>query len=103
MERTTNPSVLVLPSEAAIAAAITATSSPSSVTSSTTGSATGTATGAGAAATGAGALSFFFPSTSPGIYLKREITKIRNTRITNTVPRPITVFMAAFSMFCASV
>ena len=56
MERTTNPSVLVFPSEAAIAAAITATSSPSSVTSSTTGSATGAAAaGAGAAAAGAGA------------------------------------------------
>mgnify|MGYP000664350393 FL=1 len=57
----------------------------------------------GCGAAGAGLLSFFFPSTSPGIYLKREITKIRNTRITNTVPRPITVFIAAFSMFCASV
>ena len=59
--------------------------------------------GIGRSAAGAGLLSFFFPSTSPGIYLKREITKIRNIRITNTVPRPITVFMAAFSMFCASV
>ena len=34
---------------------------------------------------------------------KREITKIRNARITNTVPRPISVFRAAFSIFCASV
>ena len=76
----------------AIAAEITACSSISSAAgavSSTTGAAA-----FGASCTGAAGAAFFF-FLLPKIKSNEEITKIRKTSITNTVPIPVMVFIPA--------
>ena len=82
MERTTNPSVDVVPMAAATAAVITATSSRSSAGF----SATGAATGAGAGLT-AGAAAFFSSAffllnffSIAGIKLKQDIIRLMRIR-----------------------